>query len=263
MKRTKLSKLLDVIAFFIISFITSFWLLTKLNLIIEIKFVLSLFISIVLITTTIKILSAKNKQTINSVLEKSKSDEILLALKFGDPIKIKKFWIKLFSKNYEIKIKNTHLELINNNKKIIFYYDFNSKEINLSTIISLITNHSNEHIYLCAEKFSEEAIILEKTNKYLHLLNWESTLLLLKKYNTFPMISQNRQLKPTLIQKIASSLTKEKTFTFIKYGSIIFIIGIILNNNKFYYFFAIIFYILALICARKNKITIKQSTIDI
>ena len=261
--KSKLAKLIDSISVFIIFFIALYWLLNKTNLTNKISVLLSLFLTTIISVTLLKIINDKNKRNSNLVLEKTKTQDIVLALKFGDPIKIKIFWERLFSKNYNVLDKDTHLKLTKEDKNLYFYYDFTSPEITLSKLKEVSSDHKNEQIIFCADKFSVDATTFVNFNKNIQLLDTTNTIELINKYKTFPTIKKYNQLKYTVLQKFTNSITKQKALKFIKYGTLLLVLGIILNKNYFYIFFSIIFYILAILSFIKKSTNSSKRILDI
>ena len=262
MPRTKLSKILDIISLIITIFVFSFYILNHSSLNNNYKIILSCFITVVLVITILKITNSKNNSNQIKNIERKEYENILFALKFGDQQKIHQFWQKLFGKKYEVIDKQTHLVLQSNQKEIIFIYNFKTDEIPLSSLTELDCQFPTKFIYFCARNFSNDAITFSTIHKNITLLDFNSTVTLLKKYSIYPSIETPTAIKASLINKITSSISRLNTLKFIKYALILLIIGFTFKLNFTYYVFAVLLLLMALASIIKNsKLTPKNINI--
>jgi len=253
MNKSKIAQIIDYVCLLLLTFILLRSLVLKFNLNHKLSNILIVFLTVVVFCTISKLLHNQHNQKLFKNLEQKRIDNIIHALKFGDPQKIKNFWIHALSKKFEVQTKSNHLTLKNKDRKIYFYYDFTSDEINLSPLVNAISKHPNKTICFCGTKFSKDTISLSSSNKFIKLLDTSKTLKLLENLNTIPTIKETEPSKRKFKETFLNSLSKKNFLRFVRYSLLLFFVSRYFPYKIYYLIFAIFLLILAFICLIKKS----------
>ena len=246
--KTKLANFFDFVALFLTIFLLIYF---AFSFVIQNKIVhlsATIFLSIVTFLTihrTIHIHTSRKNLSIN---EENKLKSCLLALKFGEPKKIRKFWLIALSKTYTTINHKYFIEVKNSTQTINIVYDFSKTELSLFDLLSLkskITNNNKTKIL--STSFSSDCYEYVKNDKSIRLIDGKHTYLVLKQLNCFPTIKKEQISKITYKNRFISSLTRKNTLKFIRYASLLLLFSIIVPFATYYKIFSLVLYLLAII----------------
>lgn len=257
-QKTKLAKLLDSALLLIGMFLLLFSILSKITKTPTVALVFSIFFSLVIFLFILK--QIKRKESIKTLnhQEKQKQEKSLTALKFGDPIKIKQFWINALKRKYEIKSTNKQfIEIKNQSTNALIYYNFESLVIEHSTILDLICkNKNNLPIFILGNAFSDDAKTFALSHNNIHILDQNASYEVLKKLNSFPTLPSTETKKISRIKKLQNAIKKENSTKFFRYGSLLLILSFFIPYSAFYKIAGSLFLIFGVMSLlKKQKLT--------
>ena len=136
-KKTRFAKFTDKLSLFIVIFLAFYIGLDHLLKQDIIVFATSTFLAILTFVTITREINKRRKNKNLSSQDEEKARQTILALRFGDPIKVRNFLIFAFSKRYLVKNHASHITLSTPNRSIRLVYDFSTPELNLKTVQTL------------------------------------------------------------------------------------------------------------------------------
>ena len=259
--KTRFATFLDLLTLLFLILGIFYFAISKITNYMPIKITLTIFLSVLTFITLLREINKRKKHKKLTLSEEKKSQEIMTALKFGDPSKIRLFWINLLEKQYHIRNYTNYILIIHNNLKAQLVYDFSLPELSLQTIQLLIskTKVEHTHMYILANSFSTDAINYVQNINNVTLLDSKSIFLLLKEHNYFPKLKQNTKKQATFKSRFLNSLNRNNSFKFIRYSILIYILSLIIPFATYYKVIAFFLFALSIISLfrQSTKLVIK------
>lgn len=223
---------------------------------------LTIFTTIVIFMSLKREISKHNKKINLSREQEKQKTKAIEALKYGDPEKVRGFFVHALSKNYKVSDFKDYLIIEKNNQSAIFIYDFTAQEISLSQLTSklnLIKDYSIP-LYFSAQKFSSDAIIFANTSGFIFLLDENSTFLLFQKFKIYPSVKTEIKPQNSFKIRFLSHLNRGNFFKLLRYSILLFLISNIIPFSTYYRLGGITLLILSIISFFKP---IKKSSLHI
>lgn len=247
-KKTKFATLLDALTltgliFFIIYYIISILFNSNITTII-----VTIFLTIITITTIIKLTQAKKSKSLLSHKNNEKLSKLLLALKFGNPKKIREFWLYALGKKYKTLDNKNYISISDNNKTYNLIYDFSQEELTLHQLLNLKSQIiNNNQILILSTSFTDDCYTFAKADKSIILMDKNQVFTLLNTLKSFPTLKEQQTPKISYKTKFISNLNRSNTIKLLRYGLLLIIASKIVPFANYYKFFGLILLILSTI----------------
>lgn len=249
--KSPFAQLIDRISLFLVVFIITNTIVSKISKRFIFSLILTLAISFTIFIHLIKRINKKNHSKNLSKKEEEHKKDVLNALKYGNPVKIKSFFIKLLSKKYIILNHSPNLEIKSTPSPTTILYNFTANEISIDYIKNAVFENKGKKIIILGNNFSNEAQILSNS---LNIKTFDANLtyLLLKEHNIFPKLTKTQEPTPKFKEKIKAIFQKQNAFKFFRYSLLLFVFSLILPFSAYYKIIAIILFIFGIISTFKR-----------
>ena len=247
-KKTKIAVILDFLTltsliFFIIHYITSLIFNSTVSTI-----TISLFLTIFTVTTITKFTQTKKSKTLLSHKNEEQLSKILLALKFGDPAKVRKFWLLALGKKYTTINHKNYISIIKPNNAYNLIYDFSQEELTLHQLLNLKSKTTTKYkTLILSPSFTDDCYTFAKADNSILLVDKHQVYILLKQLQTFPTIKEQQIPKQSYKTKFIANLNRSNTLKLLRYGLLLIIVSRIAPFANYYKFLGLILLFLSAI----------------
>lgn len=256
--KSKLAKVIDNVSIFLLSFLAIYIFLYSTIKINTVALIISAFLSITISTSIIMLSKKVEHKKILSQKDAANLQNVLTALKFGNPQKLSQFWEKLLSKFYTPEILPPFFFIIKDNQKIAITFQFNLDTLNLNEVKNLVsaTNGLADKIYIYAPNFDSDAKTFQSQSKNLFLFDAADTYNLLKKAKLTPILSSPTKSTTKTKEKLSKIISKKFVYKYLKFGLLLICFGLITPFKTLYFTLGAILIALGIISLLKPE---KQS----